>query len=280
VYLDKEAEDLTKRAEQLGAEDHFDDSQENKTNSSRQAIPMHSINADTAREYLNGLQPPSLDQDINTTIATTNNLLHTCAMQCRKQETPNADGGQARRKNILESDDPKKLWKAINWNGCMQEARIESRPGDHAFKQHCEKLLSPDTTIAIPPTHSLNRGLYIPITDDPISTQEVEKAIRTLKSNKSGVPPGLLKLLPPKWMPFIAQLLSGIFLQPQYPQTWRGTKLAMLFKKGDRMICDNYRGISLMDTLAKLLDVILNRRLSAWFAPDKEQSGAQKKTRL
>ena len=31
-----------------------------------------------------------------------------------------------------------------------------------------------------------------------------------------------------------------------------------------------------MDMLAKVYDAILNRRLSRWFTPDREQAGAQK----
>ena len=50
----------------------------------------------------------------------------------------------------------------------------------------------------------------------------------------------------------------------------------MLFKKGAKADCGNYRGISLMDAIAKLFDSILNRRLSLWFTPDREQAGAQK----
>ncbi len=45
--------------------------------------------------------------------------------------------------------------------------------------------------------------------------------------------------------------------------------------KGSRKSCDNYRDISIMDSLAKLYDSILYKRLEQWFRPGREQVGAQ-----
>ena len=43
------------------------------------------------------------------------------------------------------------------------------------------------------------------------------------------------------------------------------------------MMCNNYRGISVMDTLAKLYDTMILNRLQLWWNIDKCQAGAQKK---
>ena len=43
------------------------------------------------------------------------------------------------------------------------------------------------------------------------------------------------------------------------------------------MNCGNYRGISIMNSLAKCYDYLLNNRLIEWFTPCREQAGAQKK---
>ena len=50
----------------------------------------------------------------------------------------------------------------------------------------------------------------------------------------------------------------------------------MLFKKGDKANCDNYRGISMINSVAKIYDYILCNRLTQWYTPDREQAGAQK----
>lgn len=51
--------------------------------------------------------------------------------------------------------------------------------------------------------------------------------------------------------------------------------LITLYKSGNKLDCGNYRGISIMNTLAKNYDVLLMRRLRLWFSIDKCQAGAQ-----
>ena len=82
--------------------------------------------------------------------------------------------------------------------------------------------------------------------------------------------------MPANWIAFLASFFSTILLQQSYPQCWTVTKLITIFKKGAKLSCDNYRGISLMDSVAKVYDSILNPRLNLWFQPDREQAGAQK----
>ena len=43
------------------------------------------------------------------------------------------------------------------------------------------------------------------------------------------------------------------------------------------MDCGNYRGISIIDALAKCYDYLLNNRLTLWYIPCREQAGAQSK---
>ena len=54
------------------------------------------------------------------------------------------------------------------------------------------------------------------------------------------------------------------------------SKLVILFKSGLRAMCGNYRGIAINDTLSKIYDSILNKRLQEWLSIDKAQAGAQK----
>ena len=49
----------------------------------------------------------------------------------------------------------------------------------------------------------------------------------------------------------------------------------MLFKKGARLDCNNYRGISIMDAIAKIYDYILNNKLIQWYKVCREQDGVQ-----
>ena len=62
-----------------------------------------------------------------------------------------------------------------------------------------------------------------------------------------------------------------------YPLSWSAAKLIMLFKKRKSTDCNSYRGISIINSCAKVYDYILNNRLMAWFQPCREQAGAQPK---
>lgn len=49
-----------------------------------------------------------------------------------------------------------------------------------------------------------------------------------------------------------------------------------IFKKGDRSNVRNYRGINIINSIAKIYDKILCSRLELWFSPFREQVGAQR----
>ena len=73
----------------------------------------------------------------------------------------------------------------------------------------------------------------------------------------------------------ITNLFNAIFTAQIYPDNWSYAKLTTVFKKGDRSLPSNYRGISVMNSLAKLFDMVLCARLTRWFTPLREQAGAQ-----
>ena len=180
---------------------------------------------------------------------------------------------------LSNMNDAREIWQAIGWNGIIGDNKAEERPSDEDFKQHFEKLLSPPDAepIFIPPPGSCP---YIPVTDDPISEREVQEAIKVILPNKSGgpsgVPPGLLKAMPRNWIIFLAMSFSIILNTAIMPARWAYARLVVLYKKGSRLYTGNYRGIAVMDTFAKLFDIILCKRLERWFKPEREQAGAQR----
>ena len=103
-------------------------------------------------------------------------------------------------------------------------------------------------------------------------------ADKQLKPNKLAGPdgnsPGFFHLLPAQWLSFLTLLLSLVF-SSSYPVAWTKAMLSMLFKKGNSMLTGNYRGISVIDSICKLYDYILNNRLIAWYIPQREQAGGQ-----
>ena len=60
-------------------------------------------------------------------------------------------------------------------------------------------------------------------------------------------------------------MLVNMVLISGYPMQCVSAKLIMLFKKGRVMDCDNYRGISIINAIAKVYDYVLNNRLMQWY---------------
>ena len=102
-----------------------------------------------------------------------------------------------------------------------------------------------------------------------------------MKSSKTcdvgGTSPGIFKYLPMPWLVTLVFLINVVFNTLVFPSTWIYSKLFVIFKKGLRKSCGNYRGISINDTIYRIFDKIIYKRLTCWYKPSKEQAGCQKK---
>ena len=177
---------------------------------------------------------------------------------------------------LLHKGNDRDLWKAINWKGEITYSRENDIPSDTEFAEHFRKLLNPNDLveeIVVP-----RSNVYIPLLDDDISPIEVDRQIKRLKVNKAagadGIPPGIIKYLPDNWIVFFTYLCNKVF-SGHYPSEWKVAKLVALFKKGSTADTNNYRGISILNALAKIYDGVLNYRFVQWFTPDEEQAGGQ-----
>ena len=118
----------------------------------------------------------------------------------------------------------------------------------------------------------------IPVLDDPFDMQELCVAMSSMNKNKSyvGICPGLIGMLPATWLVYLLTVFNVVFACVSYPLLWCYNKLIVLYKSGERLNCGNYRGISIMNTLAKLYDILLLNRLAMWANIDKCQASSQK----
>ena len=211
----------------------------------------------------------------------TDTVYQCCEMSITKPSEPEYSRPckpKTRWKRILAENDSKLLWQGIDWNGEYKETESVERPTEAAFQDHMERLLNPEGVE--PLDVDLSEQVYVPALDQPFTIEEVQQVIgKQIKPDKGcgpdGISPGALKLLPISWLLVLLTILNTLFQSSSYPVSWATSKLIMLFKKGSRMVCGNYRGISIIDALAKLFDYLLNNRLCMWIKPDREQAGAQ-----
>lgn len=133
------------------------------------------------------------------------------------------------------------------------------------WKEHFSTLLNRSSTAADDflrhvPQHPPQPWMAVPPT-----FHEFNKAIRSLKPRKAPGPDNIpLELILGGGLPLKTRLFSLILLiweTQSVPANLKNATIVTIFKKGDRSICGNYRGISLLSTVGKIFARILLNRL-------------------
>ena len=113
------------------------------------------------------------------------------------------------------------------------------------------------------PQHPVASTLGIEPTEEEIAT--AMKAMANAKAvGPDGLPAELLKLGLQQDRTILHRLTILIWRQGKVPQQWKYAVITVLHKKGDKMECGNYRGISLVSHAGKVLLKVVARRLSAY----------------
>ena len=104
----------------------------------------------------------------------------------------------------------------------------------------------------------------------PISNLEIRTSIDTLRINKSPGPDGIclemfrsitdINII----LPFLKELFNEIFDTGDFPDEWGKSIITPVHKSGLINDPNNYRGISLIDSICKIYMNILSIRLSKW----------------
>ena len=103
---------------------------------------------------------------------------------------------------------------------------------------------------------------------EPITLEEVKKAILKLKnckaSGEDAVSAELLKYGGQRLVEEIHLLLLNVWSAEIIPLDWLSSIIIPVHKKGDRTKCENYRGISLLNTIYKVFTNILYERVNPY----------------
>ena len=102
-----------------------------------------------------------------------------------------------------------------------------------------------------PPKRRLHRigpvGEHLELSGDPPTRLEVEKAIQKLKNTKAPGADGnvaeIIRLGPAELLSTLHQLFVKIWEDETVPGDWNKSLICTIFKKEDRSMCSNYRGI-------------------------------------
>ena len=211
---------------------------------------LSQCNSDNVTLYFSQSVPPAIHfTDSIDFILHRFNRVIVDALKVQKEENEGAYvswGNEERWTRLLHKNDHKKIWKSIGWDGTLEEKQVD-KPSDEEFRMHFENLLNPPVTEPLE-TVDISNSPHVPNLDDPIDEKEVEEAAKSSKESKSfiGMTPAIFKCFPTIWILYVTQILNLVFNQNvSFPVKWCYNKLIVLFKKGARLLCGNYRGISI-----------------------------------
>ena len=100
---------------------------------------------------------------------------------------------------------------------------------------------------------------------DVPSLNEVRNALSLVAGNKaggrSGILPEMIKVCSDDLLKYLLDLFTSVWDASCVPQEWRDASLVPVPKKGDLSLCDNWRGISLLDVVGKVLAKVIQQCL-------------------
>ena len=143
------------------------------------------------------------------------------------------------------------------------------------WKEHYQVLLTEDRTQFLQQNYreEIDNDINIP----PISSIEVHQAVKRMKNGKA---PGLgilsvelIKAAPSILFEAIGKICDKCVREDMVPNEWKKAIITSIFKKGDRRNCNNYRGISVLPTLARIYGRILKERIEKQIVESEEQNG-------
>ena len=103
----------------------------------------------------------------------------------------------------------------------------------------------------------------------PFHLDNVKCELKSLKSNKAvGLDKLSARLLKDASDVVIAPILTGLinksFTDGVFPGVWKCAKVTALFKDGDKSLTDNYRPISILPTISKIIERSAHIQLSSF----------------
>lgn len=131
-----------------------------------------------------------------------------------------------------------------------------------------KRLAIPRQTVDETVEELFPKGLFFDRHDliqrDEDEVTEVLVAAERMAANKApgpdGIPPEATKTLMSRWPRLFCKLVDGIWESEVFPGTWKTARLTLIPKAGKK---NAFRPICLLNTVAKGVETIINRRLQA-----------------
>ena len=145
------------------------------------------------------------------------------------------------------------------------ELCMEQESSLHRWHEHFETVLNTRSNFEESVIQSAEQRPVRKELSQPPAEDKVMEALGKLKGNKAGgktgILPEMLKCCGAVMMEYILDLFETVWKEKRVLDEWRDALLVPIPKKGDLMICGNWRGISLLDVMGKLSAKVTQGRL-------------------
>lgn len=191
---------------------------------------------------------------------------------------------QCHVKNKVSTKDPKKMWRGLNEilgrnklheNIVLKNPRtMEDVPDPNDVAELFNEIFA---TCASSPSTSSNalNPIFVETSHQssfflqPPDEDEINRQICNLRANSADghdkIGPKVIKTLAAFMVPILTHLVKVIFETGIYPETFKLALVVPIFKDGSKLVAENYRPISVLPVLDKIVERILRDRLSAYF---------------
>ncbi|KAK3532460.1 hypothetical protein QTP86_018448, partial [Hemibagrus guttatus] len=142
----------------------------------------------------------------------------------------------------------------------VSEAKTQGLGGVRRWKEYFEDLLNPTDTPSVEEPEAGDSEV-----DSFITQAEVTEVVQQLLGGKAPgvdeIRPEYLKSLDVVGLSWLTRLCNIAWRSGTVPLDWATGVVVPLFKKGDRRVCSNYRGITLLSLPGKVYSRVLERRV-------------------
>ena len=100
----------------------------------------------------------------------------------------------------------------------------------------------------------------------PTTPEEISDLIQTISSNKSTGPnsitTSILKKIKNEISIPLSAIINNSFENRIFPNLLKSAQVILVFKNGSRLSCNNYRPISLLSNIGKIIEKLIHKRLN------------------
>ena len=174
---------------------------------------------------------------------------------------------EGQRINNLAKKQPRKFWKNIKSVFKKSSKNPASLTVEDLY-DHFKSMFGEVSEEHVFNENTLNQMEFNEDLDVNFTESELRKVNFSLNNNKSpridSSTSEILKSAYDFISPFLLSLYNRMFNSGEYPRAWGEGIISPIFKKGDINDASNYRGIMLINVLAKVYSQLLLNRLTDW----------------